>query len=83
MSRPIIRIRPAFQSRCSGTCSGVTLRHAALDINSAADRVHYAAELGQQPVSSVLDNPPTVLSDFGIEQETQVVLEPGVRAFLV
>jgi hypothetical protein len=32
----------------------------------AAHSVHDAAELSQQPVSGILDNSPTGLSDFGI-----------------
>src|SRR5262249_27681877 len=62
---------------------GVTLRHAALDIDGTPHRVHDAAELSQQPISGVLDNPPSVLSDLGIDKGTQVILEPSVRALLV
>jgi hypothetical protein len=48
-----------------------------------AHRVHNAAELGQHPVAGVLDNPPTVLGDLGIDKKAQVVLELRVRALFV
>src|SRR6476660_9256710 len=48
---------------------GVAFNHAALDINSTAHRVHDTAELSQQPISGVLDNPPTVFGDLGIDKE--------------
>jgi len=62
---------------------GIALGHAALDIDGTPDRVHYAAELSQQPISGVLDNPPTVLGYLGIDEGAQVVLELGVRALFV
>jgi len=62
---------------------GIALGHSALDIKSAANRVHYAAELSQQSISGVLDDPPTVLSDLGIDERAQMVLKPGVRPFFV
>ena len=62
---------------------GVSLSHFLLDIDGAADRVHDAAELSQQPVANVLDNPPTVLSNFGINQAAEVVLKPSVRSLFV
>src|SRR5262245_47730337 len=37
----------------------------------------------KQPISGVLDNPPAVLSDLGIDQGAQVILELGVRALFV
>jgi len=54
-----------------------------LDIESTANRIHNAAELSQQPVASVLDKPPTVLSDFRIDKRAQVALEMGVSALFV
>src|SRR5258707_15452188 len=36
----------------------VALSHAALDINRTTHRVHYAAELSQQPISGVFDDTP-------------------------
>jgi hypothetical protein len=61
----------------------VALGHTALDGNGAADRVHYAAELSQQPIPGVLDNPPAVLTDLRIHEGAQVTLELGVRALLI
>jgi len=62
---------------------GIALCHAPLNIHGAPYRVHYATELGQQPVACVLDNPTAVFSDLGIDQGAQVILEPGVRPFFV
>src|SRR5262249_7388949 len=62
---------------------GIALCHAALNIDSAAHRVHDATELSKQPISGVLDNPPTMLSDLGIDERAQVILEPSVRALFV
>ena len=50
---------------------------------STAQRTDDAAELGQHPIPSVLDDPATVFGDFGIDEGTQVVLELGVRALFV
>src|SRR5262249_20118282 len=61
----------------------VTLGHIALDIERATHRVNNAGELGQQAVASVLDNPPAVLSDLGINEGAQVILELGVRSLFV
>jgi len=62
---------------------GVTLSHPALNLDRTAHRLHDTAELGQQPISSVLDNPPTVLGDLRIEEGAQVILELGVRSFFI
>src|SRR5262249_6556271 len=61
----------------------VALGHASLDIDSAAHRVHDAAELSQQAIAGALDNAPTVLRDLGINEGAQVVREPGVRPLFV
>jgi hypothetical protein len=63
--------------------SGVTLGHSPLDLDSASHRIHHAAELGKQSVAGVLDNPPTMLGDLGIDKRVQVVLELSMGAFLV
>jgi hypothetical protein len=62
---------------------GVALGHAALDIDSTAYGIHNAGEHRQQPISGVLDDPPTVLSDLGIDEGTQVILKLGVRSLLI
>jgi hypothetical protein len=62
---------------------GVSLSHAPLDIDGTTHRIHYAAELCQQPISGVLDDPTTVLSDLGIDQGAQVVGEPDVRPLFI
>src|SRR5262249_28109461 len=56
---------------------------AVLNIKGTPYRVHHAGELGQQPISGVLDDAPTVLSDLGIDERAQMVREPGVRSLLV
>jgi hypothetical protein len=73
--------RPAIQQAAYKAGHRVCghLGHAALDIESTPDRIHHAAELSEQPISGVLDDPPTVLSDLGIDERAQMVLEPGVR----
>jgi hypothetical protein len=63
--------------------AGVALRHATLDIEGTAHRVHYAAELGQQPISGLLDNPAAVFGNLRVDKRAQMVLELGVRAFLI
>ena len=50
---------------------GIALGHPALDINSAAHCVHYAAKLGQHPVSGVLDDPATVFGNLGIDKSAR------------
>ena len=62
---------------------GVALRHATLNIDGTAHRVHDAVELGQQPIAGVLDDPPTVLRDLGIDEGTQMVLELDVRGLFI
>jgi hypothetical protein len=59
---------------------GVTLSHTALDIERTTHRVNNTGELSQQAVAGVLDNPPPVLSNLGLNEEAQVVPEPGVRS---
>jgi hypothetical protein len=61
----------------------VTLGHSVLHIESTAHGVHDAAELGQQAITGVLDNSPTVFGDLRINQNAQMVLKPGVRPLLV
>jgi len=61
----------------------VSLSHALLDIDRTTHRIHYAAELGQQPVSGGLDNSPTMLSNLRIDQGAQVILELGVGTLLI
>src|SRR5262245_22466023 len=55
----------------------IAFGHSSLNINGTSHRVYDTAELSQQPVSGVLDNPPTVLNDFRINERAQVILEPG------
>jgi hypothetical protein len=62
---------------------GVTLRHATLNIDGTTHRVHDAVELGQQPIAGVLDDPPTVLRDLGIDEGTQMVLELDVGGLFI
>src|SRR5262249_38384576 len=61
----------------------ITLDYSALDLQSAAQGVHDACKLSEQPISGVLDDPATVLSDLGIDQGAQVVGEPGVRPLFI
>jgi hypothetical protein len=62
---------------------GIAFQHAPLDIKRTAHRVHDAAELSQQPISGVLDDPPTVLTDLRIDERAQMALELDVRALFV
>jgi hypothetical protein len=61
----------------------VAFRHAALDREGTAHRVHDAAELGQKAVAGMLDDMSAMRGDFRIDQNPQMVLEPDVRAFLI
>ena len=47
---------------------GIALCHASLNIDRTTHCVYDAAELSKQPISGVLDDPPTVLGDLGIDQ---------------
>ena len=62
---------------------GVSLGHPTLNIKSAADCVHYAAELSQQPITGVLDNTAVVFGNLGMDEGVQMVLEPDVRALFI
>jgi hypothetical protein len=62
---------------------GLAVDHPPLNLDGAADGVHYAPKLRQEAVASVLDDPPTVLGDIGIDQLAEMHLEPLVRPFFV
>jgi hypothetical protein len=61
----------------------VALGHSPLHLNRAAHRVHHALELGEEAVSGVLDHPPAVLGDLGVNQLPEVCLQPLVRPLLI
>jgi hypothetical protein len=54
-----------------------------LDLNSAAECVDYACELGQQAVPGGLHDPATMLSNLGGHKLTVEELEVGKGALLV
>jgi hypothetical protein len=62
---------------------GVSLGHASLDIHRTTHRVHGAAEFGQQPISRVLDDTPTVLCDFRIYEGGQMLSELKMRSLFI
>jgi len=64
--------------RLSSGSSALPFCRAPLHINSTAHRIHHA-ELSQQSISGVFDDPSAVLGDLGIYERAQVILEPGVR----
>ena len=62
---------------------GIAGDHPALHVDSAADGIDDAAELGQQPVARRLDQPSVMLGELGIEQKSAMGLQLPDRAFLV
>ena len=62
---------------------GFALDHPALDLRSAADRVHHARKLREEAVAGVLYDPTAVFDDFRLDQLPEMPLEPFVRAFLI
>ena len=62
---------------------GVALGHASLNIDSAPDSIHDAAEFGQDSVAGILHNPAVMFGDLGIDEYTQALLQPNVRALLI
>ena len=67
----------------SGGGAGIALCHAALYLERAADRIHYARELGEKAVARGLDDAPAMLADLGFDELPKMALEPGVGALLV
>ena len=63
--------------------SGVVLSDGPLCLYGCADGVDDARELRQHTVAHKLDDPPMVLSDFGIDQIGAQGLEGRYCAFLV
>jgi hypothetical protein len=63
--------------------AGIAFRHAPLDLDSTAHRIHYTTELSQQPIPGVLNHPPAVFSYLRIDKGAQVILELGVCPFLI
>jgi len=61
----------------------LTVDHSSLELHGASHRIHHARELGQQAVAGVLHDAAPVLLDLGVNQFTEVGLEPRVRPFLV
>jgi hypothetical protein len=62
---------------------GVPFGHAPLNIKRATDRVHNAAELGQESIAGILDDSPAVFTDFWIDYGAQMVCELGVCPLFV
>lgn len=62
---------------------GIPLGHASLNINCTTQRIDDAAKLGQQSISCIFDNPPTVLGDFRIDKRTQVFSELDVSSLFI
>jgi hypothetical protein len=61
----------------------ITPGHASLDIDRTTYGIHRAAEFSQQPVSSVLDNPSSMLCDFWIYEGGQVLSKSDMRSLFV
>ena len=59
------------------------LSHAGLDLQGAPHRIDGAGELGQKPISGVLEYPAVVGLDAGIEQLAANAIEPIKRALFV
>jgi len=66
-----------------GRGSLIALGHPTLDLHGAPHRVHHAGKLRQETVARVLDDPATVLGDFGFDQFAQVRPQSLVRALLI
>jgi hypothetical protein len=63
------------------TCAA--LSHAGLDLQGATHRVDGARELDEKPISGVLEHPPVVGRNGGIEQLAPDAIEPIKRALFV
>jgi len=61
----------------------LAVEHHPLDFDRAAHRVDDAGEFDQHAVAGGLDDAPSVLADFRIDQLAPVRLEAGERALLV
>jgi hypothetical protein len=59
------------------------LNHAALDVHGTTHGIDSTAELGQQPVSRVLDDTAAMFSDLGIDKGTEVVRKPGMCTLFI
>src|SRR5262249_45424676 len=61
----------------------IPLRHATLDLDTTAQRIHHARELRQHSVPGGLDDSAAMLGDLGIDERLSMGLEPRESAFLV
>jgi hypothetical protein len=62
---------------------GVTVGHAALDLNGATHRIDHAWKFRQQSVAGILYRMAAVLLDLGLNQLAEMRLEPLVRPLLI
>src|SRR5262249_49323923 len=63
--------------------SPIAIGHAPLNVDCATDRADDAGELGQEPVSGLLDDPAMVFGDLRVNQFPEVPPQPLVRALLI
>src|SRR5262249_44516737 len=61
----------------------VALRHAALNMDRAAHRVHDAAELDQHPIAGGFNDAPAVFGDAGIKNDAQMLPQTNERPLLI
>src|SRR3954454_10082819 len=73
---------PEIDPHCRGDI-GVLRRHAALDFDRTARRVHRTRKLDQHAIAGGLDDAATMRSDRGIDNDLSSCLQPSQRAFLV
>src|SRR5260370_29528894 len=63
--------------------AGITLDHAALDLDGAAECCHHARELNQDSIARGLNHTTFVLGDLGFDQLVAVSFQARQGAFLV
>jgi hypothetical protein len=61
----------------------IALNHAALDVHGTTHGIDSTAELGQQPVSRVLDDTAAMFGDLGIDKGAEVVRKPGMCTLFI
>jgi hypothetical protein len=62
---------------------GVASNHPVLHLDRAAYGFERAGELGQDPVTRRLDDPPLMLGNLGVDQLAPMGLEPLQRALFI
>ena len=61
----------------------IALRHAALDFNGAARRIHHTIEFDQEAIAHHLEDAPAMLGHGGIEELAAMLAKRTERAFFI